>query len=464
LNETEASPYVPDDAWLYFLRLVDWCRKYKIQVWADLHTAPGSQNGFDNSGRLSTVKTCSEWNENATLSALQSILVAMHNDDLQDVVTGIGVLNEPWKDCHNIREYNRKALQLVRQTLGNTTSVIIGDTFNATLWNDGYWENEPHTYLDSHYYHVFAENTRALSPKQHIALVCRKNARDTNECCHEGAASGEKPASGISRLVSEWSAAYDTEPNELLKEVMAGILETGEAPRLHRNLTQGERDFVKQFCKAQMVVYESNATGVSSGWFYWNFKMEGGAFAEWDFLRGVREGWIPTLPAQNVSSVSKFGTCEQILYETVNDKTIIHEYPDPNKVDTWKGDPLDDDLVISMGKTDSEENGGESSSPTKEGKETTGEKAFSGYADDDDDSVPDSPPTDDDGYNTSGKAPAEKKKKKGHGFFTLVVLGFFAYGIKRVFFSEREVPPWRARDGYSSIHGSSTGEAVTMAV
>lgn len=104
--------------------------------------------------------------------------------------------------------------------------------------------------------------------------MCRKNARDTNECCHEGAASGEKPASGISRLVSEWSAAYDTEPNELLKEVMAGILETGEAPRLHRNLTQGERDFVKQFCKAQMVVYESNATGVSSGWFYWNFKME----------------------------------------------------------------------------------------------------------------------------------------------------------------------------------------------
>jgi hypothetical protein len=176
-------------------------------------------------------------------------------------------------------------------------------------------------------------------------------------------------------------------------------------------------------------------------------------------LRGVREGWIPTLPAQNVSSVSKFGTCEQILYETVNDKSIIHEYPDPNKVDTWKGDPLDDDLVISMGKTDSEENGGESSSPTKEDKET-----FSGYADDDDDeTVPDSAATDDDRYNASGKAPAEKKKK-GHGFFTLVVLGFFAYGVKRVFFSEREVPPWRARDGYSSIHGSSTGEAVTMAV
>lgn len=196
------------------------------------------------------------------------------------------------------------------------------------------------------------------------------------------------------------------------------------------------------------------------------FQSRGGAFAEWDFLRGVREGWIPTLPAQNVSSVRKFGTCEQILYETANDKSIVHEYPDPNKVDTWKGDPLDDDLVISMGKESSNEIGGDSSSPAKEKKESTTEEAFTGSADDDDDDdkVPASAPTDndDDSTDASGKARTEKKKK-GHGFLTLVVLGFFAYAIKRVFFGESEVP-WRARDGYSSIHGSSTGEAVTMAV
>ena len=107
------------------------------------------------------------------------------------------------------------------------------------------------------------------------------------------------------------------------------------------------------------------------------FQTRGGAFAEWDFLRGVREGWIPTLPAQNVSSVSKFGTCEQILYETVNDKSIVHEYPDPNKVDTWKGDPLDDDLVISMGK-DRFRMKMEATRhrPTKEKKESTTEEGF----------------------------------------------------------------------------------------
>ena len=32
--------------------MVGWCKEEGIQVWPDLHTAPGSQNGFDNSGHL----------------------------------------------------------------------------------------------------------------------------------------------------------------------------------------------------------------------------------------------------------------------------------------------------------------------------------------------------------------------------------------------------------------------------
>lgn len=74
--------------------------------------------------------------------------------------------------------------------------------------------------------------------------------------------------------MGEWSAAYDTLPVNMLDEVMQGILEDGKAPSLDRNLTQATRDFLKHFVEAQMVVYESNSTGVSSGWFYWNVKME----------------------------------------------------------------------------------------------------------------------------------------------------------------------------------------------
>ena len=158
---TEKEPYIPDNAWLYFLRLVGWCRDFDIQVWPDLHTAPGSQNGYDNSGHyLESGPTCHNWDEspnnmNRTLQALQSIARAIHNDGIKDVVTGIGILNEPYMDCDMqvVRDFNRKALRLLRDTLGNTTAIVIGDLFNATRWNDGFWEDTPNTYLDSHYYH-----------------------------------------------------------------------------------------------------------------------------------------------------------------------------------------------------------------------------------------------------------------------------------------------------------------------
>ena len=69
-NDPSESPYVTAHGWLYLIRFVNWCREEGIQVWPDLHTAPGSQNGFDNSGQLlalaSAPPTCAHWSGNAT--------------------------------------------------------------------------------------------------------------------------------------------------------------------------------------------------------------------------------------------------------------------------------------------------------------------------------------------------------------------------------------------------------------
>lgn len=191
----------------------------------------------------------------------------------------------------------------------------------------------------------------------------------------------------------------------------------------------------------------------------------GGVFAEWDFLRGIREKWIPTLSARNVSSASVFGTCEEILAKTDDDESIVHEYPDPKHSTTWKGTPLDDDLVISHGdKLDKEEEGEEDETVytleppalTKKETEKPNGEEDDGDENGSDEVAPSTSPT------SSGKAGTTTKEKKGgHGFVTLVFIGFFAYAIKRVFFGSED----RRRGlGYSSVHGSSSGEAVTMAV
>merc|ERR1712043_132301 len=116
---------------------------------------------------------------------------------------------------------------------------------------------------------------------------------------------------------------------------------------------------------AQMVTYEAKDVGVSSGWFYWTFKMEGGAFAEWNFLRGQDEGWIPKIPSPSVPSVDLYGSCLDIIFKTDDDESIIHEFPDPKSLDptNWQGFSIDDDVVVSHGQSLKMDTAGEWYSP-----------------------------------------------------------------------------------------------------
>lgn len=203
---------------------------------------------------------------------------------------------------------------------------------------------------------VFFEQGRHLSPRQHIAYACEHtedhHSRSTN-CCFEDHPKNKIPSNGIGTIVGEWSASFDSLPKTLLKEIMEGIATNGTAPMFDRKLPVPRQAFMRNFVEAQMVAYEAVSLGISSGWFYWNFKMEGGAYAEWDFLRGIREGWIPILPPPDVPSVQIYGTCEDILFRTDDNYTLIHETPDPSTLDwtKWQGWDLDDDVVKTHGES-----------------------------------------------------------------------------------------------------------------
>jgi hypothetical protein len=76
----------------------------------------------------------------------------------------------------------------------------------------------------------------------------------------------------------------------------------------------------------------------------------GGAFAEWDFLRGVREGWMPKIPDPTVASEDLYGSCLSIYNRTSDDyAAIVEEYPDPRTLDflKYQGWAATDDFVLS---------------------------------------------------------------------------------------------------------------------
>ena len=156
-------------------------------------------------------------------------------------------------------------------------SPVAEDMFQSWRFNNGWWTDEDihyNTYLDSHPYHVFFEKGRAFTPRQHIAYVCRHNHEDIMGCCYEDAPNNTIPSKGISRIVGEWSGAYDSLPTAMAPYIMKTIAATGVAPHLNRTLSPARIKFVRNFVEAQMVAYEAKSEGVSSGWLFWNFKME----------------------------------------------------------------------------------------------------------------------------------------------------------------------------------------------
>eukprot|EP00980_Cylindrotheca_fusiformis_P005008 scaffold1062_cov130-Cylindrotheca_fusiformis.AAC.14 len=462
--------------WLFFIRFVSWCRQYGIEVWIDIHTAPGSQNGFDNSGILLEGPTCQNWSgsdENVarSLDAVHDIAKAIVDDGLGDVVTGFGFLNEPFSDCDRdvMRIFNQQAFETVRNIMGQGTHVFMGDMFNATKWNDGWWTDSEHknTYIDSHYYHVFGERTRALSPKQHIGLLCAQNARDTASCCYEDAPKNKKVSQGISHIVGEWSASYDRLPVEKLKDVMKSIQEKGEALELNRTMSQDRKKFLRNFVQAQMsssfykVTYESAETRTSSGWFYWTLKTEGGAFAEWNFLLGVKQGWILNFPPKEKTSESIYGKCEEIAAKTRDDESIINEFPDPNDLpsNAWLGEEMDDDYVLSHAASLGEDEEIVTSNEIIENDDDDFNRVDDDQFYDDDETKiedDDNENSETDPQNNTSQDAGKGTKKRRIRVFPLFVIGFFCYAIYRVFFSSQEHV--RFRHQYTSVdRGFETG-------
>ena len=298
-------------------------------------------------------------NENVerTLDVIHEITHAFVRDGLDDVVTGFGLLNEPFADCDIdvYKQFLEDGLKIARANMGEKTKIFVSDMFAAPQFNDGHWWLDPKEYsntlLDTHFYHVFANENRIMSTRQHLERVCEKYPNDgelvITSCCYEVVPANVTPSQGVQRISTEWSAAFDSMPGELLGVVMRGIAAKGIAPDFNRTISPERQDFLQQFVKAQMVAYEAADSGLGQGWIYWTWKMEGGAFAEWDFSRGLREGWIPPIAPPNVATQDFYGTtCTMILDETSNSTKVVHPFPwgDP---DYWEHDDVftDDDVL-----------------------------------------------------------------------------------------------------------------------
>lgn len=282
----------------YVERAIGWAQKYGLKVVFDLHGAPGSQNGFDNSGRKLDYPTWHTQQSNiARTNAVIGRIADMYRDN-PAVVPVIAPLNEPagyrGPDVLSVtRQFWHDSYGRIRWPYGSSresnTVVMISDAFQPLSYWDGFMPspNWQGVMLDTHHYQIFNDDLNRMSPQQHINMACNRGR--------------ELAATQLWVVVGEWSPAR-TDCAKYLNGRGVGSRYDGTYPGSTRigscsaftgpaSGYSGEyKNFLRQFWEAQTIAFER----WGEGWIQWTWKAEVGQ--EWAYQAGLRNGWIPQNP------------------------------------------------------------------------------------------------------------------------------------------------------------------------
>ncbi|AAS50513.1 AAR146Wp [Eremothecium gossypii ATCC 10895] len=274
----------------YLDKAIEWSRAAGLKVWVDLHGAPGSQNGFDNSGRRDQIEFLKPHNLELLHKVLEHTLGKYSQDEFADVVIGVEVLNEPLGpavDIQGVRDLYYYAYDLMRNKFKRDQVVVIHDAFMPSqFWNSdltldkGYWG----VVVDHHHYQVFSPGELARSMDDKVKTACAWG--------HDVISESHWPVCG------EWSAALD-DCAKWLNGVGVGARWDGtfnkngdKAPyqgdchQFYESWPEEKKKNTRRYIEAQLDAYE-----LRGGWIFWCWKTE--TLTEWDFQRLLAHGLMP---------------------------------------------------------------------------------------------------------------------------------------------------------------------------
>jgi len=313
----DRSPYVLpsqkiNDPMHPITKVIKMAMQNGLVVMLDLHGAPGSQNGLDNSGHRSDDPRPERWGytwlyDPDMLDQSTKIVVAMANyiSGLKqgglDNVVALELLNEPWvfSDMSLIRDWYIKTIKAVRKV--SDIALIIHDAFRHAEWDwllsDFPFES---VYLDTHIYHAFNADDIASSVPD-----CDRNKMIVaqNIACGYGSMLRFKTCMSLPTLVGEWSLAID-DCIDVIRGAESSVqfYDFGQCKNLKGRV--GDPWWIQAyqtFAFKQMAMAEREL-----GWFFWTWKTGPGAENDpstpyWSYSAAVKAKIIPApLPDQAV--------------------------------------------------------------------------------------------------------------------------------------------------------------------
>ncbi|CCK68759.1 glucan exo-1,3-beta-glucosidase KNAG_0B03180 [Huiozyma naganishii CBS 8797] len=334
-NATYEDPYVGEGLQLHYLnRALEWASKYELNVWIDLHGAPGSQNGFDNSGQRNFYNKLGWLSDMDTKVLTLNVWGAMFDEYLNggnssNPIVGIEVMNEPLVPKLNIWDvtqvyYEGFDMFKEKQRKGDNTTFIIHDAFQSI----GHWNMElnPHfknvsnrhfnltnvsysaqsVLVDHHHYEVFTDSQLQESQFSRIMNIINFGDSINKELQYHPAVVGEW--SGAITDCATWVNGVNIGARYDGSYYNTTAFETSQPPSgnctSNQPIDQWSDEYkiaVRQFVEAQLATYSAKTTG----WIFWNWKTENAP--EWDYLQLKEAGLFP-VPFDNYTYFSTDGS------------------------------------------------------------------------------------------------------------------------------------------------------------
>ena len=289
----DGDPYLFRTSWRYLLRGIEWARKHGLRVNLDVHGLPGSQNGWNHSGRQGMIGwmngTNGDVNVQRSLDMHDRLSKFFAQDRYRNIISHYGLANEPkmtFLPASSVIDWTGKVHNMVRSNGMKDTVVVFGDGFMGLNKWQGKLTGLDNLALDIHQYVIFNNNQIVYNHTAKVRYACEGWTQQTEQSMDTKTGFGPT-------LVAEWSQA-DTDCATYLTNVglgnrWTGTYNTGDpdteatTPRCPTTDDQCKCDvandqsqwssaykkFLRMFAEAQMTSFEKGW-----GWFYWVWDTE----------------------------------------------------------------------------------------------------------------------------------------------------------------------------------------------
>lgn len=289
----------------YLDKAFDWAEKYGLQILIDLHTVPGSQNGYDNGGLTGVCKWCKNPEEVEFALTVLERLAKRYGQ--REGLYGIEVLNEPisflvyatapstgkavdkeeakgsgYVPLPFLENFYRNAYRRLRKILPENKTIVFHDGFRLRHWGKFFHkEHMKNVVLDTHIYIFAMESFVPI----HMPWVYQIYIKSQQRLI-------ERIQRDVPVVVGEWCIC-----NKYAEKAVSGKSAEESSDRSARAAAQDElrKKRYLEIAAMQLQAWESGA-----GWIYWSYQFKPNRKEpldekwkeSWDFSRCVENGWI----------------------------------------------------------------------------------------------------------------------------------------------------------------------------